>query len=171
MNECERMRDAMVEVAGHRVTWNDRDAAHLAQCDDCRASWTVVSTAAALGRAPVVDGSRIAAAVQQRLHATPLPAPRTRWGRIAMGAAAAALISIGTTSSYPATTIRPAQIDAENVTAMFPELESLSEPQLEVILATVADPDSVLSGGATLPRLGDLNDEQLEELLLSVESE
>lgn len=170
MNECERMRDAMVDVAGHRAAWNDRDAAHLTQCDDCRASWTVVSTAAALGRAPVVDGSRTAAAVQQRLRAAPPPAPRAWWGRFAIGAAAAAVITIGVTLTYQATTI-PAESEAESVTAMFPELESLSEPQLEVILATVADPDSVLIGGATLPRLGDLNDEQLEELLLSVEGE
>ncbi len=172
MNECERMRDAMVDVAGHRAAWNDHDTAHLAHCDDCRASWAVISAAAGFGRTPVIDGSRVAAAVRQRLVSAPAAAPRSRWARIAVGLAAAALIGIGLTSSYPATTMGPDSAGAvETAAGIFPELEALSVPQLEVILAAVADPDSALHGGAALPRLGDLNDDQLEELILSVEGE
>lgn len=173
MNECERMRDAMVGVAAGRTAWNDHDAAHLALCDDCRESWTVVSAAAQLGRASSIDGARVAAALRARLVHAPLSAPRTRWTQLAIGVAAAALIGLGLTSSHRATWGGgdPLEVPTEQATAMFPELDALSEPQLEVILVNVAAPDSGLEGGAAIPRLGDLNDEQLEELILSVEGE
>ncbi|MEO5826505.1 MAG: hypothetical protein ABIR59_11505 [Gemmatimonadales bacterium] len=172
MNQCERMRDAMVDVAGHRAGWTDQEAAHLAQCEECRAGWMVISAAAVIGRTLVIDGSRVAGAVRQRLVSAPAIVTRNRWARIAVGLAAATLISVGLTSDALVTTARPDEAGAVGTAAaMFPELEALSEPQLEVILATVADPDSVLHDGAALPRLGDLNDKQLEELILSVEGE
>ncbi len=173
MNECERMRDAMVDVAAARTSWNDHDAAHVALCDDCRESWTVVSAAAQLGRASSIDGARVAAGLRARLVHAPLSAPRKRWTELAIGVAAAALIGLGLTSSHRATSGSGDRIEVptEQATAMFPELEALSEPQLKVILAGVADADADLDGGAAIPRLGDLNDEQLEELILSVEGE
>lgn len=159
----------MVLVAGSRAAWSDGDAAHLTGCADCRASWAIVGAASALGRSHTVDTDRIMAGVRARLNDAPIRVPRRRWIGVGVAAAAAVVIGLGLTSSHWASDRIGVQPEAQ--TAMFPELDYLSEPQLEVILANVAEPDSVLDGGAAIPRLGDLNDEQLEELILSVEGE
>ncbi len=171
MNNCERLLDAMPDVAARRTTWSDHDAAHISDCAECGASWTIIAAAGSVGTGTTIDVSLVATTLQRRLHAAPVAAPLNRWSRIALGAAAAALIGVGLSSSFAGNVAPRDDAAAIETAVMFPELEALSEPQLEVILATVAEPDSVIDGGAGLPRLGDLNDAQLEELILSVEGE
>ena len=40
MSDCQRLSDRMPEVVMERASWTAEEAAHLADCDDCRAEYT-----------------------------------------------------------------------------------------------------------------------------------
>ena len=169
---CEELTDRMPDVAAGRDAWTPDDAAHLRSCDDCDRAWRIVVAASRAGRELTVDTARLATSVVARL-AEPVAAPQVRWSRVLLGLAAAAGIAVavyvGARGPMPVPTARAVEVLVEP--RLFPELAPLTEPQLQVLLASVAVDDTADLGGAELPRLGSLTDEQLEQLLISVESE
>jgi len=173
---CDEMIDRMPLVLAHRDTWRDEDWAHLRSCDECAESWRITSAGARVAATVRVDATAISAAVSARL-AAPEPAPRIVWQRIAWPVAIAAAFVL---VAYSAMVRRDANVPADENGAvatiqrapLFPELEPLSEPALRVLLASVEATDTVgASSTAELPRLGDLTESQLEQLLITVESE
>ena len=172
MTECESISDRMPDVFHHRDSWSDAERDHLVSCTQCALEWRVVAAGVVLRQALVVDSVAISERVQARLrgeHADPsirrLPWRGARVGIGLLAAAASIAILIRVPSArrgdeQPAMSVTPV--------AVLPELERLTETQLEAVLSELDVPD-VLVSPMRLPRLGDLSDSQLEQVLLSLE--
>ncbi len=170
MIECAELADRMPDVWHGRAAWTDEEAAHLANCPGCRAEWRLVETGAALHADRAVSSERIAAAVLDRLRTEPRVAVRRiPWRGVALVmtgiAAALILVVVIPRRHQPA----PATTDAvAAATPLIPELNDLSESELHSVLQMLqASVDDGAAGG--LPRLGDLDDTQLEQLLRAEE--
>lgn len=96
MNPCTQLSDRMPDVALGRARWTPEDERHLAGCDDCRAEWTLVSTASRLGaRLPAIDPERVAAGAMERIRRERVHAgARTRRIAVLGGLAAAAAVAL-----------------------------------------------------------------------------
>lgn len=171
MITCDAVADRMPDVAHGRAAWTDDEAQHMASCAGCTVEWRLVTAGARLGRLAVLDVDAVATAVVQRLRTPDVRAagPRTRWSDVVIGLAAAASIAFvfvwrADDGRAPAPTPAVAR-----VAALLPELNALTEPELEQVL-TVIEASVIDEGaGVTSPRMGDLTDDELEQLLRSVE--
>jgi hypothetical protein len=143
MSDCERLSDRMPDVAMQRAAWTGDEAAHLASCADCRAEWELVLAARRLeARAPTVDPTAIAAAVQRRLATDRTAGRRNRWlwgGGAAAAAAAAIALAV---ARGPAARPEVAPIVAVETDPLLPlpELEGLETAQLDTLLRTLDGP-------------------------------
>ncbi len=172
MSDCAELTDRMPDVRHGRAAWSDAEAAHLASCAACRAEWRLVSAGADLGSQLQVDAPAISAAVLERLRSPERGAVvgRIPWRGVMVAVASiAAVIALvlllpGRERPGPSTT---APVVATAPT-LIPELNDLSEGELETVLQTL---QSSVDDGATggLPRLGDLDETQLEQLLRAEE--
>ncbi|MBK7596401.1 MAG: hypothetical protein IPJ11_14455 [Gemmatimonadetes bacterium] len=171
---CEALSDRMPAVARGEASWDSEEAAHLGLCQDCQLEWRLVAPIARAARpAPTMDVERIAAAVHAAVQ--PMPAvvsiaSRRRWSRALVGLAAAAGIALTVylpTRPEPATDV--AVVPTRAVTTI-PELDALLEDELKLVLAAVQEeaPAPVLTPGP-LPRLDDLTETELQQLLNTVE--
>jgi hypothetical protein len=172
MIHCHELQDRMPEVAGGSVAWLPEESRHLAECPECRGAWQLVQTGARLGEGLRIDADAIASGVVARLRAgrsqvLALRPARFSWRGALIGlTAAAASIALTILAPHQAAPDRPA--DAVLSIGKLPELQGLSENELESVLDYI-EPSltEVTAGGA--PRLSDLTEDQLEQLLHSVE--
>jgi hypothetical protein len=165
----EHLTDRIPDVLHGREAWTDADRAHLAACDDCAAEWRLVSGVIAAGRQPTIDAAVLAEGVLRRLRAEPvvLPIrPRRSWRGALIGLAAAASVALAFLVWQPNGTEQVAVVPTREPT-MLPELDGLLEADLEIVLAYIAPVSDEPLG--SVPRIGDLTDEELELLLAEVE--
>lgn len=172
MTICDTLRERMPDVALGRASWTEAERLHLAGCADCAREWRVVAAGSVLGQQTVVDVSAISERLLARLRdEAAAPAVRRlpwRGAGIGIGLLAAAA-SVAILIGGPAIRFT-AGTQKANVTsvALLPELERLTESQLESVLSELDLPDVSVSP-MRLPRLGDLTETQLEQLLLGLE--
>ena len=156
-----RLSDRMIVVAGGLAAWSDEEARHLSACADCAAEWRLVQRGRALGAGlPSPDLDRVVRGVRARLAAaevTPI-ASRRRYGRWLGLMAAAAVVIVA---------VRFGSRRNEPVAAggVLTELEELSSSELESVLT-----DLEVGGSADDGNLGDLDADELEQVLHSWES-
>jgi hypothetical protein len=178
----EHLTDRMPEVANRRARWSSAEERHLAACADCRREWQVVTAIATAE--PAVDVDRVVTGVLAGLRETPRVLPlrdaprvlplrdaprvlplRRRWRPMALAAAAAAVLAVGLWGTRSDDAAVPAVAEAAT---WFPELDALLESELEVVLASLEPTPEYMPIG-DVPRLGDLTDDELEQLLDDVE--
>lgn len=172
---CEALSDRMPAVARGHALWDAEEASHLSSCADCQAEWALVAPIARRSATPpVMDLDRMVAAVVRESRRDPAVIPitsstrrrRVVQGLIGLAAAAAVTLAVYTPKATPATddvTLVPTRVKTA-----IPELDALLEDELKVVLATIEDPSTELTPGP-LPRLGDLTEAELQQLLESVE--
>lgn len=169
MNDCEVLRDRMPEVAHGGDPWTAEEAAHLAACAPCVAEWRIVEEGAALHADLPVSVDAIGERVVRQLRAQ--RARPTVIGRIGWRTALIGLTAIAATVVvllHP-TAVRPPIADIAMDTAalgVLPELQGLDQSELQAVLQTLpsGSVDAVTTG---VPRLDDLTDTELEQLLRS----
>jgi hypothetical protein len=165
MNECERLTDKMALVVHGRDAWTESEAAHLRGCAACTVEWQVVLAASRLG---ATRGSGIDTAKLSRVVLTRLAAARKRrmTGWVVLAAAAAIILLVWARGSIPG----PGTPTASTGRFRLPlaELESLDAFQLRAVLQDLEGP---LGGSAApdAPGLGDLENQELERVLRSLE--
>lgn len=166
MSPCEELTDRMPLVAHGRASWSPEEVAHLAHCADCAAEWTVVRAARGLGSvaAARVNPARVSAAVLARLAGE---RRRRRWlrGGGLVGLAAAAALTIIVVRGPD----RGPELAAAGLYVPLAELEALDEGELEQVLETLDAPLTEAGSPAAPAGLGDLDDDQLERVLRSLE--
>lgn len=165
----QHLSERIPDVARGDAEWTAAEAAHLASCDDCAAEWRVVRAFAG-GPDLTIDAGRVAERVVSRLRdeekVVSLEARRP-WRRALLGLAAAASVALAVAIWRP--WLGPAEVAVAPTRepTMLPELDALFEAELEVILAAI-EPEPVEPIGS-VPRIGDLTDDELELLLADVE--
>jgi hypothetical protein len=173
---CEALSDRMPAVARGHAKWDAEETEHFAQCAECQAEWALVATIArrAATTTPAMDLERMVAAVvrESRSEAVVIPiASATRRRRLVqglVGLAAAAAVTLAVYTTRPAPVADDVALVPTRVKTAIPELDALLEDELKVVLATIEDPTTDLTPGP-LPRLGDLTEAELQQLLQSVE--
>lgn len=171
---CEALSDRMPAVARGEASWDAEESAHFRDCPDCQAEWRLVAPIARAARpAPAMDLERLTRGViREARPETQVIAitSRRRWSRGLVGLAAAAGIALAV---YLPTRPQPAEevaIVPTRAVTTIPELDALLEDELKVVLAAITEeePAPVLAPGP-LPRLGDLTEAELQQLLKTVE--
>lgn len=159
MTTCERLSDRMPLVALGRERWTSEEEAHLAACPDCRAEWALVKAAGTLGRGapPMADRPELAAAVLRRVAESRAAHSTRRVVPWAVGLAAAAGVAIAVWTGLAPGERVPAPIDS--VAAV----DRLGAAELDSLLQD----DEPVAGWSMLemPGLGDLDEEELEQVL------
>ena len=170
---CERLSERIQVVARGDGIWADDERRHLAECPDCEAEWRVVTSAlsASAGLPPGFDPERIAAGVLRRLATEPKDSSRSRtwWyagGAVAAVAAAAAVLSVIRTRDRDRRAPNAEPVAEWTIPVM--GLDSLDEEQLRVVLESM-DETLGTPTGPLLPSVLDLNDQELERVLRSME--
>lgn len=175
MMDCTRLSDRMPDVALGRAQWTPEEADHLAACAGCQQEWSLVRLTSDLGHGlrPGPDPAAVATAVLQRVAAERHRVRQRRWSVSGLAAAAAIALAVwygrGQTGQNPSPSggspvaTAPADRPAE-LSIPLPELDQLQEPELDSLLQTISPP---LTSGSTLeePSMGDLDDQELEEVL------
>lgn len=166
--------ERLVDIVAARANRSDVEAAHLAECVDCRLELDMLGAAGRLGTARLsgFDAGRVAARVRDRLAGEADHAPNSRRAvRWLAGLAAAALLVLavrlggpsGRGGPVPASPGAPAEV------SVLHELDGLSEPQLEEVLASIPPSTEALDRVELAP-LTDLNTTDLELVLRSMEA-
>lgn len=163
------LTERIPDVARGDAEWTAEEAAHLAGCAECAAEWRVVS-AFATSVPLAIDVDAVAEGVVARLRAAPTVVSigsRRPWRRLMVGLAAAASVTLALVLWQPWQGSGGVAVAPTREPTMLPELDALFEAELEVILAAI-EPEPVEPLGS-VPRIGDLTDEELELLLAEVE--
>ncbi len=165
MTDCESMTDKMALVAHGRDSWTDEELAHLRTCTVCGAEWPVVQAASRLGSAQArrVEPDRVARKVLAGLEAG------RRWRRatwVAMAAAAALAILVWT--QLPTGRQPELAVSAPGFRLPLAELDDLDTRQLRAVLDDMDGPFGA-SASPDVPGLGDLEQQELERVLRSLE--
>jgi hypothetical protein len=171
MSDCERLSDRMPDVAMQRAAWTADEAAHLAGCPDCRMEWDLVLAARRLeARAPTVDPTAIASAVQRRLATDRTAGRRNRWFWAAGASAAAAAAIVLAVTRGPEAGPEAAPVVAVETEPLvpLPELEELETAQLDTLLQALDGPLPGTSAVDSASVDGDA-DAELEQLLATWE--
>jgi hypothetical protein len=170
MIDCAALRDRMPDVVHGRAAWTEAEVEHLAICPSCRVEWHMIRAGALLASAIVVREDVVAAAVLQALRVPPAEpvVRRFSWrpalvGAVGIAATVALVVGI---PRHPAITTM-AGADSAPAAAVFPELNGLTDTQLESVLHAV-DSSVEDTPSEPQPRLGDLDEAQLEQLIQSV---
>lgn len=168
MIDCMELQAKMPEWHRTGRDWEPAEAEHLAGCDDCRAAWCVVQLGSALHQDVQVDAEAIASAVLTRLRVAPAPVARLPWRGFGLGLAAAASVALAVWLPSRGHSIAPLHAPPEAMALALPELEGLTDAELQAVLRTMPGaPVADAAGG--VPRLGDLTDDEMAQLLKSVE--
>jgi hypothetical protein len=154
----------MPDVARGSARWSAEEAAHLADCPDCRAEWDLVATTIRLGtKAPAADPEATAAAVLRRVSEDRRTRGRRRfWGLgIAAAAALAGVVWTGMRPDRPVPPVPPVAVG-------LPEVEPLETGELDSLLVEM---DASQLGASALdePSLDDLDTNELEQVLRTLE--
>jgi hypothetical protein len=165
---CESLRDRMPAVAHGRSNWTPEESAHLAGCGECSTEWAIVAAGSRLGLdiERRLDTGVIAARVTNRLALARRSDRRMRVGLLLGLAAAAALVL----AVWPGPTTTPGGVGSASPLLAVPvaELDGLDSGQLQAVLETLDGPLSSEASTA-VPTLGDLDDQQMERVLRSLE--
>ncbi len=162
------LSDRMPTVAHGRETWSHDDLAHLEGCEACQSEWTLIDRATRLGSdiedhfdLDVVTG-RVTERMADTRQGRRFRFQRARWF---VPLAAAASLVIVFSRGQPA---EPAvDTDGLAVTVLLPELELLTEDDLELVFDVVPATANPLEQG--IPGVSDLGEEELERLLQILE--
>ncbi len=170
---CEALSDRLPAVARGQASWDPEEAAHLADCAECQAEWALVAPIArAATPAPAMDLDRLSRAVLRELRpeatVVAIASRRRRWTRGLIGLSAAAGIAIALYSARPARLGDDLSLVPTRMKTTIPELDALLEDELKVVLASIKLETPDLTPGP-LPRLGELTETELEQLLATVE--
>jgi hypothetical protein len=165
MNDCESMTDKMALVVHGRAEWTESEAAHLRGCAACTAEWQVVQAASRLGAASTreLDPARVSRIVLERLAAA---RKRRMTGWMVLAAAAAIMLLVW--ARGPGVGRDTPTASTGGFRLPLAELESLDARQLRAVLQDLEGP---LGGSAApeSPGLGDLENQELERVLRSLE--
>ncbi len=165
----QHLSERMPGVAAGESAWSELEAAHLEACRECATEWRVVRRFAPVAE-PAIDTERLAAQVVSRLRqggeVVSLESRRP-WRRVIWGLAAAASVALAVAVWRPWIGGTEVAVAPTREPTMLPELDALFEAELEVVLATL-EPKPVEPIGS-VPRIGDLTDDELELLLQDVE--
>jgi hypothetical protein len=154
----------MPEVARGSARWTADEAAHLAACADCRAEWDLVAATVRLGaKAPGTDPEAMAGAVIRRVSEDRRSRGRRRFWGLGI-AAAAALAGVVWAGLRPG----PATLPVAPVEIAVPEIEPLETAELDSLLDTM-DPSRLGASALDEPSLDDLDTNELEQVLLTLE--
>jgi hypothetical protein len=168
MSACEAMQDRMPEVARGRSAWTEAEAAHLARCEECTQEWRLVRVGAGLHARTVIDVDQAATGVLARLRAEPVavqPIRRIPWRGSLIGLlAAAASVALYVWAPRQAPSAGGEGTDTTVEIAVLPEMQQLSDSELEVVLQALGPTTADAAPGA-VPHLEDLTDSELEQLL------
>lgn len=161
MTDCRHLSDRIPAVALGRDRWSAAEAAHLARCADCRAEWDLVRAAGRIGGAlpPFADRGDLAARVLRRVSEAPkAPAPRRALWWAGGLVAAALAVAVGSGA------LRPETGGPDGAVGVMATEDPLSTAQVDSLLEIAAPP---LAGWTMLetPSLGDLDEDELEQLL------
>jgi hypothetical protein len=155
----------MALVVHGRAAWTESEAAHLHGCAACTAEWQVVRAASRLGTASGrgIDSARVSRVVLARLKAA-RKRRMTGWAVLAAAAAIILLVWARGPTSGPETPTA----STGGFRLPLAELESLDARQLRAVLQDLEGP---LGGSAApdSPALGDLENQELERVLRSLE--
>lgn len=174
--ECGTLTDRMPDVASGQAQWSEAESAHLAGCESCALEWRIVSAARLLGgsAARQIDATALTGKVIAGVRAAE---QRSRWTRAGWmsGLAAAAVLLLVLRINLPPS--RPAAeppdtstVAVTPVTGALPmaELDALDEEQLQAVLEHLEAAAGSLDGNVA-PRMSELDDQQLERVLRSLE--
>jgi hypothetical protein len=180
----QHLTDQLPDLVRGTHPWTDEARAHLAECATCADELAMLEAIhGELSTRPVaVNIEAVTAGVLAGLRApeTPVialadhPRAKARGGamRWVVGLAAAAAVVFAVATQRPAATTPDAADDtARRGGSVLPELERLETWELEVLLASVEPATTTTDSGVLgdLPRLGDLDDTELEQLLETME--
>ena len=162
--------DLIPDAVHRRAELSPADEAHLLSCPECRVEWALVGETARLGVQQLdrFDAGRVATGVEARLAAARRP-PRRIW-RWPVGLAAAAALILAVWFSRPAPVKSTSPAAAVPIEMVLHELDSLNLAQLELVLATIP-PEVGQTSHLELVALGDLNTDDLERVLRSLEEQ
>lgn len=169
------LTDRIPEVARGESNWSPEESGHLTSCASCTAEWDVVSAALrSQGAVPSIDVERVSSAVLARLRPPTkglvIPVKRSRWRwqpLVGMAAALVMVVGLARTLRRPAPADTPNDVSAAE--SILPELDELQPQELEVLLSTMDHDPKVNEPLGVIPRLGDLTDEELAQLIPEVE--
>lgn len=163
---CRKLSDRMPLVAAGQTNWTDAEQTHLERCPDCCAEWSVVELTASVTKlAPRPDPERVSAKVLDRLAGEPPVPARTRlWWLVGGAAAAAAALSLAVLWPRESQPIGPQAAFQIPMT----ELDSLTQEQLRLVLESIEEPLETPMMNE-VPSMMDLDDQQLERVLRSLE--
>ena len=175
-DRCGAIAEKMPLVLHGQAVWTAEEAAHLAECADCAAEWTLLRTTAGLGAAAAarLDPMKVAAGVTREVKRRRRQDRWTRGGWMTGLAAAAALVLFVATSGPQGRRVvaghdSVAEPGAEmGMSLPLAELESLDPSQLQAVLDGLDAPLGDVAPGPA-PSFGDLDDSQLERVLRSLE--
>ena len=161
MTTCERLSDRMPLVALERERWTPEEEGHFAACPDCRAEWALLRATGRLGEgAPRVAAEPdLTASLLRRLAESPAERPARRAAPWALGLAAAAGIALAIWTGLPGGKTAPAP-PPDSVAAA---ADQLGAAELDSLLQD----DDPVAGWTMLdmPGLGDLDEDELEQVL------
>lgn len=174
--DCEVLREKMPGAAHGELAWTPEEETHLSACFECAAEWRLIQHAARLGEgaARSIDPARLSAAVLTQVAAR---RRRDRWTRgawIALAAAAAIAVVVftgrGGGPGQLATGADSGVAAGVDLSYSLPlsELEALDSDQLQSVLDGLDAPVGEVEPGLA-PSFGDLDDNQLERVLRSLE--
>lgn len=168
-DRCEGLRDRMPDVAAGRAVWAEADSQHLSTCAECGAEWRLIQASRRLGEERVrqLDLPRMAGAVRAGVARERRRARYLRGGWFA-GLAAAAAVVLLLWYRPPEPGQQVASGAGQRFTLPLAELEGLDAGQLNQVLDGLEVPLEQ-GGGGDVPTFTELDDQQLERVLRSLE--
>jgi hypothetical protein len=167
--------DRLAESVHGGTAWTVAEAAHLADCAECRLELDILAVARGLGAARLsrLDTRRVATNLQHRLGAAVASIrPKRQLSPWLLSLAAAAAVVFAVSLGIPGGRSgsgggAPASLAGAGV---LHELDGLSEPQLEEVLQSIPPATEALDHVEMAP-LSDLSTSDLERVLRSIEME
>ena len=160
----DQLHDRFPEVARGSAAWTAQEAAHLAECEECREELELIRATLRIGAGveATFDASAAARTVTARLNREPVVA-RTRYRPLLLLATAAALALV---FARPAAT--PTMVPLATDVRFLPELDSLTVEELTLVADAFDAPlaETPLIDGQPA---ADLDTIQLQRVLRSLE--
>ena len=175
--DCESLSEKMPGVAHGELSWTAEEEAHLSACFECAAEWRLIQRAARLGESAArsIDPATLSAGVLSQVAAR---GRRDRWTRgawvtVLAAAAAIAVVVFAGRGGRPGQLATGADSGAAagvdlSYNLPLSELEALDSDQLQSVLDGLDVPVGEVEPGPA-PSFGDLDDNQLERVLRSLE--
>lgn len=157
---CRELSDQMPAVARREIDWTPAEAAHLAECRDCRLEWEIVAAGHSIAGDVTIDADALAERVLQRLRTEPVVKrfPAGRW--LAGVAAVAATVLL---FSKVLTTAPPSSVPAAPLSVHVSGLNDLEASELTDVLDSF-ETSWIETSTTDAPSLDDLDARELTQL-------